>query len=91
MNENTSIALNKWIRGAGPDSYHKLDMDRFYDYVYQSVINEDAITYEAIYECIKENLKWVEEYRSEKANEFLDLAHRLEQFMTFLREEKGMI
>jgi 4-diphosphocytidyl-2C-methyl-D-erythritol kinase len=91
MNENTKLALNRWIGGAGPDSYHKLDMERFYEYVFQSVLNQDEISFEIIDESVKKNLEWADEYREEFVEKFLDLALGLVQFLDYLKDKGEII
>lgn len=91
MNEDTNVALNRWIRGGGPDSYHMLDMERFYEYVYQSVVNQDDISFEIIDECVKENLRWSDEYRMKFVEEFLEQALKLVQFLGYLEDKKRLL
>ena len=90
MKSNIKTALDKWINGPGPDSYHPLDMNRFYEVIYECIKENKWLTSEVINASVKENLKWTEIKRDEFSEEFSIKAENIIGFVDFLKNKKGI-
>lgn len=90
MRSNIKTALDKWINGPGPDSYHPLDMNRFYEVIYECIKENKWLTSEVINASVKENLKWTEIKRDEFSEEFSIKAENIIGFVDFLKNKKGI-
>ena len=90
MKSNIKTALDKWINGSGPDSYHPLDMNRFYEVVLQCIKEDEVLTQEQIAASVKENLKWVDIKTNEFSEEFAIIAENIISFVDFLKNEKDI-
>lgn len=90
MKSNIKTALDKWINGSGPDSYHPLDMNRFYEVVLQCIKEDEVLTQEQIAASVKENLEWMETKTNEFSEEFAIKAENIIGFVDFLKNKKGI-
>lgn len=90
MKSNIKTALDKWINRPGPDSYHPLDMNRFYEVIYECIKENKWLTSEVINASVKENLKWTEIKRDEFSEEFSIKAENIIGFVDFLKNKKGI-
>lgn len=89
MNDTIKIALERWIKGAGPFSYHILDMNRFHALVEECIKENHILTQEDIIASMKEHLKVTNEtYLNEKSDEFEIRANSIFNFVRYLKNEK---
>ncbi len=90
MEVEVKSAINKWIKGPGPESTNENDMRRYYDIIYQCLISGCRIDSDDIERIIKENLNWdsavIEDFASEKAI----LADDIIGFIDYLKSEKNI-
>lgn len=83
-------ALDNWIKGAGPFSYHTIDMNRFYELVYECIKEDYILTQEDIANAMKEHLKLIDTKVHEKSEEFEMRAAAIIGFIKYLKEEKDI-
>lgn len=88
IKNNIKTALDKWIKGAGPFSYHTLDMNRFYNLVYECIREDYILTYEDIADALKEHTKLIDTKVHEKSEKFEKRAGAIRYFVAFLKEKK---
>lgn len=81
-------ALDNWIKGAGPFSFHPMDMNRFYDLVHECIKEDYILTQEDIAEAIIEHLELIDTKVCEKSEEFEVRVGAIFGFAKFLKEKK---
>lgn len=88
METTTKEALTRWIRGAAPESAHPFDMKRFYNVVYECLVNDEFINSDELAEIIRENLKWNEDKIQRFSIDTAISAEKIIKFIGFLKSEK---
>lgn len=88
MKSNTKEALTRWINGAAPESAHPYDMNRFYNLVYECLVNGENIDSDELAEMIRENLKWHEGQVQSFSEETVISIEKIMGFIDFLKSEK---
>ena len=90
MKTSIKKALDKWIKGANPFSYHTLDMNRFNELVYECIKEDYILTYEDIADALKEHTKLIDAKVHEKSEDFEMRAESIRGFIQFLKYEKDI-
>lgn len=87
MNKETKSAIERWVNGAGPDTPHQYDIERFYNIIFQCLVYEDRLNSEELANIIRENLSWEKESIEEFAEKKSILADYIIGFIEYLETE----
>jgi hypothetical protein len=84
-NEETQKKFEKWLTGY-PESYHGLDIDRFYDFVLSLKQNQERITEDELDASFKEEKEWNSEFRKKIVSDYFNKHLEITMFIDFLTE-----
>ena len=90
MKNNIKTALDKWMKGAGPISFHPMDMNRFYELVLECIKEDYILTQEDIASAMKEHLKLIDSEIQKESLRFEEKAEAVSGFADFLNSEKDI-
>jgi mannose/fructose/N-acetylgalactosamine-specific phosphotransferase system component IID len=90
MKSNIKLALDKWILGAGPFSFHPMDMNRFYNIIHECIKEDYILTHEDIADAMKEHLKFIDSEIQKESIKFEEKAEAVSGFVDFLKNEKDI-
>lgn len=90
MNSKIKSALDKWIKGAGPFSFHPMDMNRFYDLIHECIKGDYILAQEDIADAITEHLDLIDAKMHKKSEEFEIRAEAVLGFVGFLKDKKDV-
>jgi hypothetical protein len=88
MKKDTKIAVERWVTGAGPASAHPCDKERYYNIIYQCLVNNDRLDSEELAKILKTNLNWAEEKIEDFSSKKSILAEYIIGFIDYLKSEK---
>lgn len=83
-------ALDKWVKGTNPISAHFMDMNRFYELVYECIKEDYILTQEDIADTMKEHLQLKEVKIEKESIRFDEKAEAIFGFVRFLNEKKDI-
>ena len=89
-NSETQELFDFWI-GLHPDSFHALDMERMYNFVYSMFIAEDSIDVDSLTEILIEKKGWSENYADEQSNLFIDKIDNTLEVLRYLRDNSRLV
>lgn len=90
MESNIKAALDKWMKGAGPISFHPMDMNRFYDLVLECIEEDYILTQENIADAMNEHLKLIDSEIQKESIRFEEKVEAISGFVDFLKKEKNI-
>jgi hypothetical protein len=90
MKSNIKLALDKWILGAGPFSFHPMDMNRFYKLVHECIKEDYILTQEDITDAMIEHLNLIDSEIQKEAIKFEEKAEAVSGFVGFMKNEKDI-
>lgn len=90
MKTNTKKTFAAWIGGAGPESAHFFDEERFNNAVYELIKEGDVIDEDDIALIIKENtnIKWDDDSITNFCERTVGRIGNIIGFLDFLKEKK---
>lgn len=83
-------ALDNWVKGANPISAHFMDMNRFYELVYECIKEDYILTQEDIADAMKEHLSLIDTKVKEESIRFEEKAEAIFGFVGFLNDKKDI-
>ena len=89
MKEETKKLLSIWI-GVHPESSHALDIERFYDLVFNCLENGVIIDIDHIYSEIKNQKEWDEGFATKFAEEYSTIFSHITGFVDYLKEKHNI-
>lgn len=90
MRNNIKTALDKWMKGAGPISFHPMDMNRFYELVLECINEDYFLTQEDIANAMNEHLKLIDSKIQIESLRFEEKVEAISGFVDFLKNEKNI-
>lgn len=85
--EDTKLKFKMWL-GGFPESYHGLDMDRFYEFTLSLKLNEEWITKDELHSAFKEEREWGVDFRNKIVSDYYHKLLELGNFIDFIIEKK---
>lgn len=81
--ENNRL-LHVWL-SSFPESYHPLDMNRFYNFILSLFTTNEELTAGILMSAVREEKKWNEDFINTFVDEFIDRYFELKRFWEFAK------
>lgn len=89
MHKETKEAQTNWINGAGPESEHPLDRERFYKLVFQCIKHNDRLDEAEIEEILINEKGWDSNEAVKFSEDRIYLANEIIHFMNYLKTNQS--
>lgn len=83
-NSENNRLFHLWL-SLFPESYHTLDMNRFYNFILSLFTTNEELTKEILMSAVKEEKKWNEDRINTFVDEFIERYFELKRFWEFAR------
>ncbi len=81
-NPETNKLFHSWICNY-PESFHPLDMNRFYDFILSLFSTNEELTESILTSAIQEEKEWIEESTNEFVETFIEKYWNLKRFWEY--------
>lgn len=78
----TNELFHFWISNH-PESYHQLDMERFFAFVLNLFSTGEELDENILYSAVEDKKEWIDEFRVEFVDSFMTKYYDLKQFWEF--------
>ena len=84
-NPETNKFFHLWLSNH-PESYHFLDMERFYAFVLSLLKTSEDLTESILTSAVKEEKSWIDEEVDKFVNDFISRFYDLKQFWNYYKK-----